>query len=112
MAAACRFVDDPSRTMDEPKMVRQVAPKIAEAVERHAVPETAATPGDEQALRFHLRDRTICSAVTGELDAVGLDDAEALEAARAPPLGVGQNPRVRPRVDQRPAGRENPVHLA
>src|SRR3989441_3683423 len=75
------------------------------------MPETAATPALEQSFAHHARDGLIRRSVVRELQPGGLHDPEALESPRLPALRVRRNARVRPGVDQDPAGCENPVYL-
>src|SRR2546425_8177531 len=75
------------------------------------MPETAATPALEQSFAHHARDGLIRRSVVRELQPGGLHDPEALESPRLPALRVRRNARVRPGVDQDPAGCENPMYL-
>src|SRR5437899_12857212 len=111
MALARRAVDDPLRTMHEAQMFRQVVAELSEVVEWDAMPETAGTPALEQSVAHHARDRQIRRSVVRELQPGGLHDSEALESPRLPALRVRQNARIRPGVDQGPAGCENPVYI-
>jgi len=97
--------------MHEAQMLRQVLAELSEVAEWDAMPEMAGTPALEQSVAHHARDRPVRCAVVGELQPGGLYDPEALESSRLPALRVSPNARIRPRVDQGPAGCENPVHL-
>jgi len=112
VALARRGVNNPVRAMHEAQVLRQVVAELGEAAERHEMPEAAATPALEQSLAHHVRDRAIRRSVIRELWPGGLHDSEALESARLPALRVRRNARVRPGVDQDPAGCENPVYFA
>src|SRR5882762_2077855 len=112
MALSRRGVDDPLRAMHEAEVLRQVPAEIGEAAERYEVPETASTRAFEQSPADHARDRAIRRPVVCHLQPGGLHDSEALESPRPAPLRVSRNARVRPGVDQGPAGCENPVNLA
>jgi hypothetical protein len=76
------------------------------------MPETAATLALEQSLTHDLSDRAIRRSIVRELLPGGLHDPEALESPRLPALRVRKNARIRPGVDQGPAGCENPVYFA
>jgi len=112
MALARRAVDDPLRAMDEAQVLRQVLAKFGEAAERYEMQEAAATPAHEQSLAHHARDRAIRRPVVRQLYPGGLHDSEALESPPLPALRVRRNARIRPGVDQGPAGCENPMYLA
>src|SRR2546430_1118578 len=104
-------VHDPLRPMHEAQMLTQVLAELSEVAERYEVPEAAATLALEQLVAHRARDRAIRRSVVGELQPGGLHDPEALESPRLPALRVRRNARIRPGVDQDPAGCENPVYL-
>ena len=92
-------------------MLTQVLAELSEVAEWYEVPETAATPALEQLVAHRARDRAIRRSVVGELQPGGLHDPEALESPRLPAFRVRRNARIRPGVDEDPAGCENPVDL-
>ncbi|TMG10125.1 MAG: hypothetical protein E6I00_13770 [Chloroflexi bacterium] len=76
------------------------------------MPETAAPSALEESLANNARNSAIRRSIVDEFGAGRVNDAEALESAGLLTLRVRQDARVRPRVDQDPAGRENPMNLA
>src|SRR5260370_5449129 len=98
--------------MHEAQVLRQVLAEIGETAEWNAMPETAATPALEQSLAHHQRDRAIRRSVVHELEPRGVHEPEALKSSRFRALHVRRDAGIRPGVDQRPAGCENPVNLA
>ncbi|TMG08877.1 MAG: hypothetical protein E6I00_16135 [Chloroflexi bacterium] len=76
------------------------------------MPETPATSALEESLANNARDRAIRRSIADEFGAGRVNDAEALESAGLLTLRVRQGARVRPRVDQDPPGREDPMNLA
>ena len=109
---AGRSVDDPVRAMHEAQVLGQVVAELSEAAEGHEMPEPAVTPSLEQSFAHHARDRAIRRSVIRDLQPGGPHESEALEPTLPPALRVRWNARIRPGVDQDPAGCENPVNLA
>jgi len=89
----------------------QVPAELSEVAEWYAMPKTAGTPALEQSVAHHARDRPIRRSVVRELQPGGLYDPETLKSPRLSALRVRLNARIRPGVDQDPAGCENPVYL-
>src|SRR5256885_8495191 len=97
--------------MHEAQVLPQVPAELSEVAEWYAMPETAATPAFEQSFSHHARDRPVRRSIVRELQPGGPYKSEALESPRLPALRVCENTRIRPGVDQRSAGCENPVYL-
>ncbi|HEY8813544.1 MAG TPA: hypothetical protein VIP57_00340 [Candidatus Dormibacteraeota bacterium] len=110
MTLTRRFIDDPFRAMHEAQVLAQVFAEVGEADEWDEMPETAATPALEKSVAHHTRNRAIRRSVVPNLHSGSLHDAETLKSPPPPALHVRQ-PRIRPRVDQLPAGREDSVYL-
>jgi hypothetical protein len=93
-----------------------VFPKVlserSQAGEMDAVPETAATSTLEESLANNARDSAVRRSIVHELGSRRVNETEELESASLLSLRVRKDARVRPRVNQNPAGRENPVNLA
>ena len=98
--------------MDEAQVLGEVLAELGQAIERDPVPETTTTLALEQSVAHNARDRTIRPSIGGELEPVRPHYPEALEAVNFPALAVREDARVRPRVDQDPARREDPVNLS